>query len=292
MVEQRCHACANRGYDCAMNFPDHERLFAALLPAVLQAGRLEMRYRAAGLTVETKTDTSPVTAADREAELILVAALHEAAPQITVIAEEQSAAGAVPPKLGDRFFLVDPLDGTREYVAGGTDFTVNIGLIDGGFPVFGIVYAPALSRLYATVGLRHAIEAEVDPEARILSLEDLRHRRIETRAPPVAGLTALQSRSRSSAETDAWLAAYPVHNRLRLGSSLKFCVIARGDGDLYPQLGGTCEWDTAAGQALVEAAGGRVTTLDGARLRYGRAEGGYRNPQFVAWARAPLAPAG
>ena len=268
---------------------DHEQLADRLLPAVLEAGAIEMRYFREGVATETKADSSPVTAADREAEVVLLAALAQAAADIPVIAEERVSQGIVP-AVGDAFFLVDPLDGTREFINQRGEFTVNVALIERGQPVFGIVYAPALSELYVTLGPDRAVFARALPGGASTHLAALGSMDIRTRKPDPAALTAVASRSHLTPETDQFLARYQVADRRNAGSSLKFCLLARGEADLYPRLGPTMEWDTAAGHAVLAAAGGCVTTPEGAPLRYGKAADGFRNPHFVAWGtRQPTA---
>lgn len=265
-------------------------LAEALLPAVLEAGRVEMAYFAGALAVERKADASPVTAADQEAEAVLLAALARIAPTIPVVAEEQVADGNVP-TIGDVFFLVDPLDGTREFIERRPEFTINIGLIKDRGPVFGIVYAPASGRLYLGLGPHKAFAARVDPAADVTTLEGCQLRAIATREPDASRLVVLDSRSHRSPETEALVTRYDVASTTHIGSSLKFCLIATGEGDFYPRLGPTCEWDTAAAHAVLAAAGGTVTTLDGAPLNYGKADRRFLNPHFVAWAKGPMAPA-
>jgi 3'(2'), 5'-bisphosphate nucleotidase len=259
---------------------DHADLVRRLLPAVLEAGRIEMRHYESGVAVETKADNSPVTVADREAEAVLVAALSEIAPDTPVIAEE-GAAGVRIPNAGNAFFLVDPLDGTREFINKRGEFTVNIAMISNGVPVFGIVYAPALGQLYATLAATSSAAATVALQA--AAVADCRFEPITTRAPDTQALVAVASRSHMTPEGEAWLARWPIAQRRDAGSSLKFCLIARGEADVYPRHGPTMEWDTAAGDAILRAAGGIVTTLDGQPLPYGKFENGYRNPHFVAW---------
>jgi len=272
-----------------MRLEEYRSLVEALLPAVLAAGRVETQYFASGVAVETKADTTPVTVADQEAEEILTEALHRAAPGIPVIAEEAVAAGRVPATEGV-FFLVDPLDGTRAFIKGSPEFTINIGLVVDRRPVFGIIYAPALKQLFATVGPNEAVEAEIAPEADVADLGQLNLKRLVTRAPDPQALVAFASRTHAAQSTDEFLARLPITERRRASSSLKFCLIARGEADLYARLGQTSEWDTAAGQAILDAAGGCVTTLDGQPLLYAKRDGGYANPHFVAWARKPLLP--
>lgn len=272
-----------------MKLEEYGALVEALLPAVLAAGRTEMRHFAAGVEVSTKADATPVTIADQEAEEILTEALHRTAPGIPVIAEEAVAAGRLP-AVQDAFFLVDPLDGTRAFIKGSAEFTVNIGLIIEHQPVFGIIYAPALNQFYATLGPNEAIEAALSPSEETATLAGLALKRLATRAPDPNSLVAFASRSHATQGTDEFLKHLPITEKRRASSSLKFCLVARGEADLYARLGQTSEWDTAAGQAILTAAGGCVTTLDGAPLRYGKREGGYANPHFVAWGREPMLP--
>ena len=270
-----------------MEAEECRRLLDALLPAVLAAGRIEMRHFAAGVAVATKADTTPVTIADHEAEEVLIAGLRTAAPGVPVIAEEAVAAGRVPP-IGDAFFLVDPLDGTRAFINRSPEFTVNIGLIERGQPVFGVIYAPALQLLFATIAPGRAVEASIAPEAEGFALKGLHLKPLATREPDPKALIAFASRSHASETTEAFLKRLPIAEKRKASSSLKFCLIARGEADLYARLGQTNEWDTAAGQAILAAAGGSVTTIDGEPLVYGKSGAGFANPQFVAWARKPL----
>lgn len=267
---------------------DYQHLADALLPAVLEAGVIEMRYFAAGVSVERKADCSPVTVADREAEAVLVAGISEAAPGVPIVAEEAVAAGRIP-RTGEAFFLVDPLDGTREFVNGCNEFTVNIGLVVDRKPVFGLIYAPAFDALFVTLGRHRAVEAKFTPGERAKPLSECRLTELSARTPDPNALVALESRSHRTAATEEFLRRYKVAESKRAGSSLKFCLIARGEADLYPRIGETSEWDTAAGQVILTAAGGAVVGLDGTSLIYGKAESGYLNPSFVAWARAPVA---
>lgn len=260
---------------------EHRSLLDALLPALLEAGRIEMRYFSANVTVERKSDRSPVTAADREAEAVLLAALARVAPEVPVVAEEASAAGIVPETDGT-FFLVDPLDGTREFIEGRPEFTINIGLIRDRKPVWGVVYAPASGRLFATLAASEAGETLIAPDAPSEVLAGLTWQPIRARVADPEGLVAVESFSHRSAETDDVLKGYKVSETRRAGSSLKFCLIARGEVDFYPRIGPTSEWDTAAAQAVLEAAGGSVLTLQGEPLGYGKAPK-YLNPYFIAW---------
>jgi 3'(2'), 5'-bisphosphate nucleotidase len=270
---------------------DHVSLASALLPAVLAAARVEMHHFKAGVAVETKADSSPVTVADREAEAILLEGLRLAAPGVPVIAEESAAKNLSAP--GSAFFLVDPLDGTRGFAKGSPEFTINIGLVVESVPVFGLVYAPALAELYVTLGPKRAVYAQLPPDREGVVLAECGFVSLHTRTPDPAALVALVSRSHQDhPETQAILARHRVARTDYISSSIKFCLIARGQADFYPRLGPTSEWDTAAGQAILAAAGGSVTTLEGAPLSYGNWGKGFRNPAFIAWAREPLSASG
>lgn len=246
-----------------------------------------MRHFAAGVAVETKADTTPVTVADHEAEEALLAGLQRVAPGVPVIAEEAVAAGRIP-QIEEAFFLVDPLDGTRAFIERSPEFTINIGLVEGNRPVFGIIYAPALEQLFATLAPDEAVETRIAPEAEGMGLDTCQLTRLQTRAPDPKALVAFASRSHATQSTDAFLARLPIAETRKASSSLKFCLIAKGEADLYARLGQTSEWDTAAGQAILTAAGGCVTTLDGAPLLYGKKDKGFANPHFVAWGRSCL----
>lgn len=278
---------------------------AALLEAVATLARragevimaLYARDHGANLAVRNKHDTSPVTIADEQAEALILAGLAQLTPDLPVISEEAAAAGHIPPVEGrQRFWLVDPLDGTKEFLQRNGEFTVNIALIEHRRehchehcrPILGVVYAPALGsrgRLFG--GLSHEPQ-----EPGIAWLEDDTGRRpIRCRPPPAAGLTIVTSRSHGDAAAlDAFLAErkIPVAALVPAGSSLKLCLVAAGEADLYPRLGRTMEWDIAAGHAVLSAAGGRVTTLDGDELRY--AKPGLDNPHFIARGLTEKAP--
>jgi len=258
-----------------------------LIAPVLRAGAIEMQHYEAGVEVERKGDASPVTAADRDAEAILLAALADIAPDIPVIAEEAVSEGCVP-TIGRTFFLVDPLDGTREFINKRGEFTVNVALVDNGSPVLGIVYAPAIGELYATLEPGTASFARIPSGLEPRQTSDCPFQTVRVRTPG-AKLTAVASRSHKSPETETFLARYAIGERRDSGSSLKFCTIARGEADIYPRLAPTMEWDIAAGHAVLAAAGGAVTTPTGEPIRYGKSETGFRNGFFVAWgARQPI----
>ncbi|TMW77148.1 3'(2'),5'-bisphosphate nucleotidase CysQ [Thauera sp. UPWRP] len=238
---------------------------------VRDAGETIMAVYATDFAVRGKDDASPVTEADEKAEAVILAGLRALAPDVPVVAEEEVAAGRVP-EVGERFWLVDPLDGTKEFISRNGEFTVNIALVVGGEPVLGVVYAPALGRMF--LGARGVGAFVEDADGR---------RSIACRAVPDEGLTVVASRSHGDAEAlDRFLAGRKVAALKSAGSSLKLCLVAAGEADVYPRLGRTMEWDIAAGQAVLLAAGGMVVTVAGGEpLRYGKP--GFDNPHFAAW---------
>lgn len=244
-------------------------LLEQLLPIVREAGRLIMEVYATDFGIRGKSDASPVTEADEGAEALILPALSALLPNIAVVAEEAAAAGQIP-EVGDCFWLVDPLDGTKEFISRNGEFTVNIALIEGGTPLLGVVYAPALGRLFAGIVGEGAFMEE-----------DGCRKAISVRSPPTEGLTVVASRSHGdTAALDAFLRGRKVAELRSAGSSLKICLVACGQADLYPRLGRTMEWDIAAGHAVLAAAGGQLTELDGNPLRYAKAD--FANPHFVA----------
>jgi len=252
-----------------------------LLRAVFCAGRVILDVRKAGIIVSSKQDNSPVTKADQAAEQVLLAALQEQFPQIPVIAEEAVSAGDLP-VVGDAFFLVDALDGTKEFIRGSADFTVNIGLIHNAVPVFGIVYAPVDGRLFVGETDIGAWQAKVDCSKS--NPQVTQKQPLKTRKMPDEDRIALASRSHRDKKTDAWLAANRIDHIISAGSSLKFCMLAAGEADVYPRFGPTMEWDTAAGHAVLCAAGGALTEISGARFLYGKEDQNlpFLNPDFIA----------
>lgn len=252
-------------------------LAEALLPAAIEASLAILDVRAGHFQVERKADASPVTEADRRAEAILLAALARFAPDMPVVAEEEVSAGRIP-DTGEDFFLVDALDGTKEFVRGGDDYTVNLALIRKGAPVLGIVAAPERRQLWFGTAADGAFLAAFDSADR----QPIHVRR------PAGPLEIVASSSHRNAETDAFIARFPGARICAIGSSLKFCLLAEGRADLYPRLGPTSQWDTAAGDAVLRAAGGCVLELDGSPLRYGPRDGEgaqrFLNPSFVATA--------
>ncbi|HEY8578606.1 MAG TPA: 3'(2'),5'-bisphosphate nucleotidase CysQ [Beijerinckiaceae bacterium] len=265
-----------------------KELLTKLASLALKAGKSVMRVFEAGPRPRYKADASPVCEADEAAEEVIIAGLAARYPDIPIVAEEAAARGAAP-VCGGVFFLVDPLDGTREFVQLNGDFTVNIALIVAGEPRAGVVYAPMTRRLWVgstlTAGKPIAATGEAAPGGRAPAFASLRP--VRARPAPAAGLTALVSRSHGEARAAAFLDALPVVERRPMGSSIKFCLIAEGAGDVYPRFGPTMEWDTAAGDAVLRAAGGRVVDETGAPLRYGKAGQAYHNPPFIAWGAPP-----
>jgi 3'(2'), 5'-bisphosphate nucleotidase len=256
---------------------EYQRLLEDIAVAAREAGEAILEIVRRGFDVEHKQDSSPVTEADRAAELIILAALAKAAPGVPVIAEEEVAAGRIPAH-GDTYFLVDPLDGTKEFVRGGDDYTVNIGLVVKGTPHVGAVYAPATERLHAGVAGEGAW------------LEDLSNRIPISTRKPGSELVAVASKSHFNQPTADYLAeAAQGCGYVGIGSSLKFCIVAEGRADIYPRLSPTSEWDTAAGHAVLLAAGGRVDGPDGGPLQYGKRA--FLNRGFVAtggWRPLPI----
>lgn len=251
----------------------------ALVSCALRAGRAAMDVYERDFVVETKDDKSPVTEADRAAERVILDGLQSIAPDVQVISEESADPERID-SVDDRFFLVDPLDGTREFVKRNGEFTINIALIENGAPVLGIVYAPAIGRLFAAAAASGAFEAKVPSEEPAKLID---RREIAVRATGESdALTVVASRSHADPKLEAFLDNYTVAERKSAGSSLKFCLVAAGEADLYPRLGRTMEWDTAAGQAVLECAGGSVVTFEGEPLRYGKLGRGLDNPGFIA----------
>jgi 3'(2'), 5'-bisphosphate nucleotidase len=249
---------------------DHQRLVDDLAEAAREAGEAILTIVRRGFDVEAKRDSSPVTEADRAAELIILGALARAAPGVPVIAEEEVAAGRIPAH-DDCYFLVDPLDGTKEFIRGGDDYTVNIGLIENGTPKLGVVFAPATRRLHGGCA---GAGAWLD--------EGQGRTPIKTR-PRGENITAVASKSHLNQATIDYLeAAVGTCGYVSIGSSLKFCIVAEGVADIYPRTAPTSEWDTAAGHAVLLAAGGIVDGPDGTALQYGKRA--FLNRAFVATA--------
>jgi 3'(2'), 5'-bisphosphate nucleotidase len=248
---------------------DRSALLERVVPVARAAGEAILEVYATDFRVRAKPDTSPVTEADDRAEAVIRPALAALTPGLAVVSEEFATRGNAP-VVGERFWLVDPLDGTREFIARNGEFTVNIALVEQDTPVLGLVLAPALGLLFAGT-----------PEIGAYAEQNGHRSPIACRRPPPGGLTVISSRSHGDTEALAiFLAGRRIASATTAGSSLKFCKVAAGEADLYPRFGRTMEWDTAAGHAILVAAGGRVIDLDGRALRYGKPQ--FANPQFVA----------
>ena len=243
----------------------------SLCQAAREAGALEMKYYHEGFETIEKHDGSPVTIADQEAEKIIIKTLLEVAPDIPIVAEEEVAAGNVPDISGGTYWLVDPLDGTKEFVKKSGEFTVNIALMVDDEPVLGVVYAPAIDELFYGCGDTAYCEIKGGTAAEI-----------RVREVPAQGLTVVSSRSHTNSDKlKNFLAGKNVASTAFRGSSLKIVEIAAGRADLYPRLAPTCEWDIAAGHAVLKAAGGKITQLDGSKFGYGKVANKFLNPHFV-----------
>ena len=253
---------------------DDDELVSLAATLALDAGAAILAVRRRGFDVVRKEDRSPVTEADHAAEAIIVAGLRGAVPGIPVIAEEEMAAGRITEPTAE-YWLVDPLDGTREFAAGNDEFAVNIGLVRNGKSVLGVVAIPAAGELFGGIVGRGAWKRV-----------GLTQTAVSARLPPEEGLTVLASRYHgSSTRLDEFLRDKRVAKLMNFGSSVKFCRLAEGIADLYPRFGRTMEWDTCAPQAVLEAAGGTVRTMDGQEFRYGKP--GWENPHFVCTGRLP-----
>lgn len=235
-----------------------------------RAGREILAIRERGFQVHRKSDQSVVTEADKLAEAIILDGLRKAVPGCIVVAEEEAADGKTIAAAAE-FWLVDPLDGTREFAGGGDDFTVNIGLVRNAKPVLGVVGVPATGEMFTgIVGTGAWLRRNGQSKP------------IAARAAPSAGLVVVASRHHGDqAQLEAFLGGRSVAQTVNFGSSLKFCRVAEGQADLYPRFGRTMEWDTCAPQAVLEAAGGSVVTLHGEPLHYGKPE--WDNPHFICW---------
>jgi 3'(2'), 5'-bisphosphate nucleotidase len=258
-------------------FPD-AALTANLTAAVGVAAAATLDVARRGPNVRIKADRSPVTDADECSQAILLAAAARLMPGVTVVSEEMAN---LPSRLDDIFILIDPLDGTKEYVSGSSEYTVNLAIVRNGEPVVGFIAVPAAGLIYRGVAGHGAERLAMSPDGTILVSSGVQPIRI--RAAPQGGLVAAVSRSHLDAATVALLDRLGVVQRAACGSALKFCRVAEGIADIYPRLATTCEWDVAAGHALVVAAGGCVTLPDGGALRYGDAAGDFRIPAFIAW---------
>jgi len=264
-----------------------ERLLDELTTIVSAAAAAVLAARAGTLDVRTKADRSPVTAADHASEAVILEGLGRVLPE-TIVVSEEAAGHAAPERLPATFVLVDPLDGTREFLAGRGEFTINVAIVADGRPRLGIVAAPAQGLLWRGVEGGGAERLHLSAGAPASAAGE--RVPIRARPAPAVGLVAAVSRSHLDASTQAMLARLPVAERIACGSAVKFGLLAEGTADVYPRLSNTCEWDVAAGHALLAAAGGSVSAPDGTPLRYGRIAEGFRVPAFIAWGD-PSAPA-
>ena len=255
----------------------YESLIPVFRRLAIEAGDTIMEiYGADDFDVKTKSDESPVTVADEAADALISDGLREAFPDLMLVTEEQAASHS---QTGETFLIVDPLDGTKEFINRRGDFTVNIALVEDGVPTRGVVYAPARQRMFYTQADGRTVE-ETGPfdagrpgEVQVISV----------RTPDNDALMVVASKSHRDQATDDYIAQYSVRDMTSAGSSLKFCLVATGEADLYPRLGRTMEWDTAAGHAVLAGAGGQVVRFDDhTPLRYGK--DGFENPYFIAFA--------
>ena len=258
-----------------------DRLALAFAELASEAGRAIMDIYCRDFEVRAKADASPVSEADEAAEPILISGVERLLPGVPIVAEEAVTRDG-PPVVGETYVLIDPLDGTREFINRNGEFTVNVALVRKGRPIAGCVYAPAAARMYmagktARLAMVTAGGGVADEESCAIS----------TRPYPGAGLTAVTSRSHADGETEAFLGRLPLAGKRDAGSSLKFCLVAEGQADVYPRFGPTMEWDTAAGHAVLLAAGGQVLTPGGEEFLYGKMANGFRNGAFIAWGGAP-----
>jgi 3'(2'), 5'-bisphosphate nucleotidase len=250
---------------------DLPSLLPGLHDIASRAGEAIMAVYAGPFELRRKADQSPVTLADEAAEQVILDGLSALTPGIPAVSEEQVAATGAPQTVPARFWLVDPLDGTREFVRRNGEFTVNIALVEENRPVLGLVHVPARGETFASAGPGTASRRAGDAPVTAIA----------ARRAPLHGIVVTHSRSHGDdAALAAYLAPIEIASRIITGSAVKFCLLAAGEADLYPRFGETSEWDTAAGHAILEAAGGSVTTLDGTPLRYGKP--GFRNPPFIA----------
>jgi 3'(2'), 5'-bisphosphate nucleotidase len=257
-------------------------LVDGLTDAVAAASIAILAIARDAIDVRTKSNDTPVTAADERAQALLVAAVARLLPGVEVVAEEMPH---LPARPRDPFVLIDPLDGTKEYVSGTGEYTVNLAVVQAGRPMVGFVAVPASGLLYRGIAGMGAERLHFDPDGALAQATPIR-----ARAAPRSDLVGTVSRSHLDPSTVALLDRLGVKTRLPCGSALKFCRIAEGLADIYPRLATTCEWDVAAGHALVEAAGGAVTLPNGAPLSYGNGPGDYRIPAFIAWGDRALVP--
>lgn len=256
---------------------DFDKLATEMRRLAIEAGRVVMDvYRADDFDVRSKSDDSPVTEADEKADALISAGLRAAFPDVALVTEEQASTHS---ESANTFLIVDPLDGTKEFVHRRGDFTINIAFVENGVPLRGVVYAPAKDRMFLTLADGSAVEESGDLDPDVPSVQTP----IRVSSPDQSALRVVASKSHRDQATDDYIAKYAVGDFKSAGSSLKFCLVATGEADLYPRLGRTMEWDTAAGHAVLLAAGGRVVRFDDlSDLAYGKT--GFENPFFIATA--------
>ena len=264
-----------------------DRLLDELTTVVSAAGAAILATRSGSLDTRTKPDLSPVTVCDHAAETVILEALARLLPGMCIVSEE-AASRALPQRIPDSFVLVDPLDGTRELIAGRDEFTVNLAIVASGRPRLGIVAAPAQALLWRGIEGRGAERLRLSPGAPASAAQA--RNPIRTRPLPPSGLVGAVSRSHLDSDTQAYLARLPISERRACGSAVKFCQLAEGSADVYARLSPTCEWDVAAGHAVLAAAGGVVNMPEGPPVSYGRMAENFRVPAFIAWGD-PSAPA-
>jgi 3'(2'), 5'-bisphosphate nucleotidase len=264
--------------------PSDTALIDGLTTIVSQAAAAILSIRVQALNTRTKADQSPVTAADEASEAIIMEGVARLMPGVPIISEEAVAGGSAGATTSD-FVLIDPVDGTRELVAGRDEFAINLGLVRAGRPVFGIVAAPALALIWRTAASGGAERFRLPPGAAADAASEMTA--IRTRPMPKTSVVAAVSRSHFDAATDAFLARLDARfgalTRLASGSAIKLCRVAEGSADVYPRLAATHQWDVAAGHAILAAAGGTVTTPDGSTLAYPPGTAALRVPGFIAW---------
>lgn len=262
---------------------DHNQLLSLALRAAVEAGREVLAVYAREFSVEEKEDRSPLTEADTRSHDKIEAILEAGSPDIPILSEEGATIPYEERKDWQLFWMIDPLDGTKEFIKKNGEFTINIALIENGVPVAGCVYAPALETIY--IGGETALAGPARP-GQVLSELDLAT--ITVRTPPAGGKTAVMSRSHADETTKTFAQSQGVSETIAAGSSLKFCKVAEGAADLYPRFAPTMEWDTAAGHAVLTAAGGWVTHPDGSPFTYAKTDAGYKNTAFIAWGYEPV----
>jgi 3'(2'), 5'-bisphosphate nucleotidase len=260
-------------------------LIEPLTDLVARAGAAILSVNRRTMTSGGKADGSPVTEADLAADRVIAEGLARLLPEVPTLSEERTHLAKLP--YTGSFFLIDPLDGTREFVAGRSEFTVNLALVSDGVPLLGIVGAPALGLIWRGLVGRGAERLTITGDAAVGTAQPIRTRRIPTPASP---WIAAVSRSHGDGRTEAFIDSRPGAVRQLAGSAIKFCRVAEGGADIYPRLAPTCEWDVAAGHAVVTAAGGRVADSQGAALRFGAGRDDFIVPEFIAWGDPAAAP--